>query len=75
MNEVALLLRLLDDSYEKKAWQGPNLRGSLRGVTAQVAAFAVGEDERERVRAFACEVELGELGRYRRKQFGLAGAL
>jgi uncharacterized damage-inducible protein DinB len=30
---------LLDESYEKKAWQGPNLRGSLRGVTAQAAAW------------------------------------
>jgi len=37
--EVALLLRLLDESYEKKAWQGPNLRGSLRGVTAGQAAW------------------------------------
>lgn len=39
MSEVALLLRLLDESYEKKAWQGPNLRGSLRGVSAQAAAW------------------------------------
>jgi hypothetical protein len=37
--EVALLIRLLDESYEKKAWQGPNLRGSLRGVTAGQAAW------------------------------------
>ncbi len=39
MNEVALLLRLLDESYEKNAWQGPNLQGSLRGVTAGQAAW------------------------------------
>lgn len=39
MTEVALLLRLMDESFEKKAWQGPNLRGSLRGVTAQQAAW------------------------------------
>jgi uncharacterized damage-inducible protein DinB len=39
MNEIALLLRLLDESYEKKAWQGPNLRGSLRGVAAGQAAW------------------------------------
>jgi hypothetical protein len=38
-SEVALLLRLVDASYEKKAWQGPNLRGSLRGVTAKQAAW------------------------------------
>ncbi len=39
MTEVSLLLRLLDESYERKAWQGPNLRGALRGVTAQTAAW------------------------------------
>ena len=38
-SEVALLLRLLAESYEKKAWQGPNLRGSLRGVTARQAVW------------------------------------
>ena len=38
-SEVALLLRLLDESYEKKAWQGPNLRGALRGVTARQAVW------------------------------------
>jgi DinB family protein len=37
--KVALLLRILDDAYEKKAWHGPNLRGSLRGVTPVQAAF------------------------------------
>jgi hypothetical protein len=37
--EASLLLRLLDDSYERKAWQGPNLRGALRGVTAAQAAW------------------------------------
>ena len=34
-----MLLRLLDESYEKKAWQGTNLRGSLRGVSAAQAAW------------------------------------
>ncbi len=37
--EIDLLLRLLDESYDKKAWQGPNLRGALRGVTAAQAAW------------------------------------
>ena len=36
---VALLLRLLDESYRKSAWQGPNLKGSLRGVDASQAAW------------------------------------
>jgi hypothetical protein len=35
---VALLLRLLDQAYDRKSWHGPNLRGSLRGVRAAVAA-------------------------------------
>jgi uncharacterized damage-inducible protein DinB len=39
MSELALLTRLLDESYERKAWQGPNLRGSLRGVSAAQAAW------------------------------------
>ncbi len=38
-SSLDLLRRLLDDSYEKKAWQGPNLKGSLRGVTAVQAAW------------------------------------
>src|SRR5262245_40337231 len=36
--EIDLLLKLLDASFEKKAWHGPNLRGSSRDVTAQQAA-------------------------------------
>jgi hypothetical protein len=39
---VQLLLRLLDDSYEKRAWQGPNLRGALRGVPVAQAAWRPG---------------------------------
>ncbi len=37
--EIAILLRLLDESYEKKAWHGPNLRGSVRGVGVADAAW------------------------------------
>ena len=37
MSEIALLLRMLDEAYEKSAWQGPNLRGALRGVRAREA--------------------------------------
>jgi uncharacterized damage-inducible protein DinB len=43
-SQVALLLRLLDESYERKAWQGPNLRGCLRGVTAPEAAWRPAPD-------------------------------
>ena len=34
-----LLLHLLEQAYDRKAWHGPNLRGSLRGLTASEAAW------------------------------------
>ena len=37
--ELALLLRILDEGYEKKAWHGPNLKGSIRGLSAEQAAW------------------------------------
>ncbi len=37
--EIALLLYNIDLAYEKQSWHGPNLRGSLRGVTAEAAAW------------------------------------
>ena len=37
--KIALLLSILDEAYEKKAWHGPNLKGSLRGMTPAGAAF------------------------------------
>ncbi len=36
---IALLLSIIDEAFEKKAWHGPNLRGSLRGVDAGTAAW------------------------------------
>ncbi len=36
------LLRLLDEAYRRKSWHGPNLRGSLRNVTAAQAGWRVG---------------------------------
>lgn len=35
---LVLLLRLLDEGYDHKAWHGPNLRGCLRGLSAEDAA-------------------------------------
>jgi hypothetical protein len=32
-------LGLLDEAFVRKAWHGPNLRGSLRGLTAKQAAW------------------------------------
>jgi hypothetical protein len=37
--EIRLLLGLLDQAYDKKAWHGPNLRGSVRGLTADQASW------------------------------------
>jgi uncharacterized damage-inducible protein DinB len=36
---IELLLRLIDQGYDRKAWHGPNLRGSIRGLTAEEAAW------------------------------------
>lgn len=36
---MRLLLDLLDEAFDKKSWHGPNLRGSIRGVTAEQAAW------------------------------------
>lgn len=42
MNSVQLVLALLDEAYEKKTWHGPNLRQSIKGVTARQAAWRPG---------------------------------
>jgi hypothetical protein len=34
---IAVLLHALDEAYDKSAWHGTNLRGSLRGVSAAQA--------------------------------------
>jgi hypothetical protein len=36
---VELILALLDEAYEKRTWHGPNLKQSIRGVTAKQAAW------------------------------------
>jgi hypothetical protein len=38
MNAEDLVLALLDEGYSRKAWHGPNLRQSLKGVSASQAA-------------------------------------
>ena len=42
MTTDALLLSLLDEAYSKKTWHGPNLRQSLKGVSAKQAAWRPG---------------------------------
>ena len=38
-SEKLLLLASLDEAFHKKSWHGPNLRGAIRGVTAEQAAW------------------------------------
>ena len=37
--KITFLLNVLDEAYGRKAWHGPTLRGSLRGVSAAQAAW------------------------------------
>jgi hypothetical protein len=39
---LAQLLFLIDTAYDRVSWHGPNLRGSLRGVTPRQAAWRPG---------------------------------
>ncbi|MEO8051461.1 MAG: DinB family protein [Acidobacteriota bacterium] len=39
-----MLLDGLDEAFDKKSWHGPNLRGAIRGVTAEQAAWRPGDD-------------------------------
>lgn len=41
-SELSVLLRLIDQGYDKKAWHGPNLRGSIRRVKAPQAGWRPG---------------------------------
>lgn len=42
--EMAILLRAIDEGFDQAAWHGPNLRGSLRGLTAAQAAWRPAPD-------------------------------
>jgi hypothetical protein len=36
---IELILGLIDEAFDRKAWHGTNLRGSIRGLTAKQAAW------------------------------------
>lgn len=38
-SQKALLVQLIDESYDHKAWHGPNLKGSIRRVSAEQAVW------------------------------------
>jgi uncharacterized damage-inducible protein DinB len=42
MDTRSAILSLFDEAFEKKAWHGPNLWQSLKGVTAKQAAWRPG---------------------------------
>jgi uncharacterized damage-inducible protein DinB len=42
--QVGILLELLDQGYDRKAWHGPNLKGSIRRVSASQAGWRPGPD-------------------------------
>ncbi len=42
MDSAKLVLALLDEAYERKTWHGPNLRQSIKGVSAKQAAWRPG---------------------------------
>jgi uncharacterized damage-inducible protein DinB len=39
MNNIEVLLRSIDEAFDRKSWHGTNLRGSIRGLTAAEAAW------------------------------------
>ena len=41
--ELEVLLKLIDESYSRRSWHGPNLRGSLRGISAKLAVWRPAE--------------------------------
>jgi hypothetical protein len=42
VDSAKLVLALLDEAYEKKTWHGPNLKQSIKGITAKQAAWRPG---------------------------------
>jgi uncharacterized damage-inducible protein DinB len=41
--QISLLLRIFDEAYNHRAWHGPNLLGTLRGLSAEEAAWRPAE--------------------------------
>ncbi len=42
VGQVEQLVSLIEEGYRRQAWHGPNLRGSLRGVSPALAAWRPG---------------------------------
>src|SRR5262245_26323148 len=39
VSDVQQLVTILDQGFNRRSWHGPNLRGSIRGVSASLAAW------------------------------------
>jgi hypothetical protein len=44
VTSLDLVLLVIDQAFDKPSWHGPNLRGSIRGVTPRVAGWRPGKD-------------------------------
>jgi uncharacterized damage-inducible protein DinB len=44
MSPIALLVQMIDQAYDKKSWHGPNLRGSVRGLSTGTAVWRPAEN-------------------------------
>jgi len=44
MSPVDLLLSQIDEAYNRRSWHGTNLRGSVRGLSPEDAAWRPGKD-------------------------------
>jgi hypothetical protein len=42
LSSTALLLALLDEAFDRRAWHGPTLLGSIKGIRAEAAAWRPG---------------------------------
>jgi len=47
IRSIPLLLKLIDEAYEKKTWHGPNLRGAISGLTARQASWRPGRNRHD----------------------------
>jgi uncharacterized damage-inducible protein DinB len=63
--ELGLLLRIFDEGYDRAAWHGPNLKGSLRGVSVDQAVWRPGP-ERHSIRDIALHAAYWKYANWRR---------
>jgi len=73
VDSADLVLALLHEAYEKRTWHGPNLKQSLRGVTAQQAAWRPGRD-RHNIWEFALHAAYWKYALRRRIEGGKRGS-